>query len=47
MKLLENDVAIITILTLLLFSLVRFQDAAPGTSPEAASRNPASAATAR
>jgi hypothetical protein len=27
MKLLESDVAIITILTLLLFSLVRFQDA--------------------
>jgi hypothetical protein len=27
MKLLENDVALITILTLLLFSLVKFQDA--------------------
>jgi len=27
MKLLENDVAIITILTLLLFSLVKFQEA--------------------
>jgi hypothetical protein len=26
MKLLENDVALITILTLLLFSLVKFQD---------------------
>ena len=38
MKLLENDVAIITILTLLLFSLGKFQDAVGDTNRAAESR---------
>ena len=38
MKLLENDVAVITILTLLLFSLGKFQDAVGDTSVAADSR---------
>ena len=33
MRLLENDVAIITIVTLLLFSMVRSLDAAGNSSP--------------
>lgn len=42
MKLLENDVALITVLTLFLFSLVRFQDSAPGAAPEGGERDRAS-----
>jgi len=38
MKLLESDVALITILTLLLLSLVKFQDALRDTPAEAVSR---------
>ena len=38
MKLLESDVALITILTLLLFSLVKFQDALGDTDTAAESR---------
>ena len=36
MKLLKSDVGIITILTLLLFGLVKFQDASAGTVATAA-----------
>jgi hypothetical protein len=39
MKLLESDVALITILTLLLFSLVKFQDAVGDTGTAAESRS--------
>jgi hypothetical protein len=38
MKLLESDVALVTILTLLLFSLVKFQDALGDTNAAAENR---------
>ena len=43
MKLLENDVALITILTLLLFSLVKFQDVLGDSSGAAAETRTGSA----